>query len=208
MESSRQRARARVRDMALCNSFDYFFTWTIAPELLDRYDAKTIYCKLRVFLSNAVKRKGFTYLVVPEYHVQKAGEDKPAIHMHGLCCLGQVKLERARDKRGRSMTDNKGRPVYHMLDWKYGFSTCVPLDGNHERAANYIAKYITKSDSSKIFGKWYLHSRDLVKGPDIVPLDPENYDEFRDTEKLKVHMQTEVEIHDGLRVLSEEFHDL
>lgn len=45
------------------------------------------------------------------------------------------------------------RPVYNMLDWKYGFSTCVPLDENYERTANYIVKYITKSDSGKIFGE-------------------------------------------------------
>ena len=89
LESSRQRARARVRDMALCNPFEYFFTWTIAPDLLDRYDPKAIYPKLRNFLSNAVRRKGLSYLIVPEYHEQKPGEDKPAIHFHGLCALGR-----------------------------------------------------------------------------------------------------------------------
>lgn len=204
-EMSQRRAKARVRDLALCNEFDYFFTWTINPELLDRYDAKVIYRKLRIFLANAVRRKGFSYLVVPEYHLQKAGEDKPAIHLHGLCNLGSVRIERARGKNGRCLTDKEGRPVYHMLDWKYGFSTCVPLDQNCERTANYIAKYITKSDSGKIFGKYYLHSRGLIKGPEIIPLDPENYDEFRDQEKLNVHIQNEFEVHDGLRVLSEEF---
>lgn len=205
MEMSRQRAKAKIRDLALCNSFEYFFTWTINPQLLDRYDSKIVYEKLRNFLANAVRRKGFSYLVVPEYHVQKSGEDKPAIHLHGLCNLGSVRIERARGKNGRCLTDKEGRPVYNMLSWKYGYSTCVPLDGNYERTANYITKYITKSDSNKIFGKWYLHSRDLVKGPDIVPLGPENYDEFRDEEKLNVHIQTEFEVHDGLRVLSEEF---
>ena len=64
--------------MALCNPFEYFFTWTIAPDLLDRYDPKAIYPKLRNFLSNAVRRKGLSYLIVPEYHEQKPGEDKPA----------------------------------------------------------------------------------------------------------------------------------
>lgn len=205
LEMSRRRAKARVRDLALCNEFDYFFTWTIDPELLDRYDAKAIYRKLRIFLTNAVRRKGLAYLVVPEYHAQKDGEDKPAIHLHGLCNLGSVRIERAKGKNGRHLTDKEGRPVYHMLDWKYGFSTCVPLDGNYERTANYIAKYITKSDSGKIFGKYYLHSRGLIKGPEIIPLEPENYDEFRDEEKLNVHIQNEFEVHDGLRVLSEEF---
>ena len=186
LESSRQRARARVRDMALCNPFEYFFTWTIAPDLLDRYDPKAIYPKLRNFLSNAVRRKGLSYLIVPEYHEQKPGEDKPAIHFHGLCALGKVEIKRAKDKRGHRMTDRNGRPVFHMTDWKYGFSTRVPLDENRERTANYIVKYITKNGGAeKIFGKWYLHSRDLVKGPEIIPLDPERYNEFRDEAKLR-----------------------
>lgn len=206
LESSQQRAKARVRDIALCNPFEYFFTWTIAPNLLDRYAPEAIYHKARTFLSNAVRRKEFSYLIVPEYHEKKPSEDKPAIHLHGLCTLGRVRIERARDKRGRRMTDDEGRPVYNMLDWKYGFSHCVPLDENRERTANYIAKYITKNDGAeKIFGKWYLHSRDLVKGPEIIPLPPENYDEVRDEGKLKAHIQHEIEIYSGLRLLSEEF---
>ena len=207
IKMSQQRAKSKVRDLALCNmdKFDHFLTWTIDPDLLDRYDPKAVYHKLRTFLGNAVHRKEFSYLLVPEYHKKKAGEDKPAIHLHGLCHLGKVRIERARDKLGRRRTDNEGRPVYNMLDWKYGFSSCVPLDENYERAANYVAKYITRGNGGKIFGKWYLHSRDLVKGPDIFPLDPENYDEFRDEEKLKAHIQHEGEIYSSLRVLSEEF---
>ena len=210
VEMSQRRAKAKVRDLALCNmdKFDHFMTWTIAPALLDRHDPKAVYRKLRLFLGNAVRRKDFSYIVVPEYHEQKPGEDKPAIHLHGLCHLGKAKIERARDKLGRRMTDDEGRPVYNMLDWKYGFSTCVPLDENYERAANYVAKYITKGNGGKIFGKWYLHSRDLIKGPDLVPMEPENYDEFRDNEKLKTHIQNEFEIHSGLRLISEEFHKI
>ena len=204
MEVSQQRAESKIRDIALCNDFEYFFTWTIDPNLLDRYDPKAIYKKLRVFLSNAVSRKGFSYLIVPEYHKQKPGEDRPAIHMHGLCNLGQVAIERAKAKDGRCMTDKKGRPIFNMVDWKYGFSTCIPLDENRERTANYITKYITKSNE-KVFGKWYLHSRGLVTSPKIIPLLPENYDLFRDDEKLKAHIQSEVEICSTLRLLSEEF---
>ena len=39
-----------------------------------------------------------------------------------------------------------------MIDWKWGFSTCVPLDDNYERTVNYVTKYITKAED-KIFGK-------------------------------------------------------
>lgn len=204
---SMRRAKSKVRDLAICNSFEYFFTVTIDPKLLDRYDAKAVYSKVRTFLSHMVQRKDFSYLIVPEYHEQKSGEDRPAIHLHGLCNLGEVRIERARGKSGRRLTKG-GRPIYNILDWKYGFSTCSPIDPDtYERAVNYVVKYITKGngESGKVFGKFYLHSRNLVKGPNTYPLAPENYDEFRDEEKLKAHIQHEGELYSGLRVLSEEF---
>ena len=54
LESSQQRARARVRDMALCNPFEYFFTWTIDPDLLDRYDPNNVKKFLEVVKSGAL----------------------------------------------------------------------------------------------------------------------------------------------------------
>lgn len=65
-----------------------------------------------------------------------------------------------------------------MTAWTWGFSTCVRLDENYERAVNYVSKYITKSDT-KIFGKWYLSSRCLKKRPDIYPLERIPYDEYK-----------------------------
>ena len=70
---------------------------------------------------------------------------------------------------------------------------------------NYVIKYITKSDC-KIFGKWYLSSRGLKKGPELIPLEPIRYDTFRDQEKLKVHIQNENQIYpDGPFMIIEEF---
>ena len=207
-EESQRRAAARVRDIALCNRFEYFFTWTLDGSLIDRYDSEAIYVKVRNFLGNAVKRKGFYYVLVPEYHTLKEGEEPPAIHMHGLCSLGDVPITRALDKAGRPLSDKHGRPIYNMTAWTWGYSTCVPLDENYERAANYIVKYITKSEE-KIFGKWYLSSRNLIKHPEIIPLDAMRYDEFRDCEKLKNKVQYEAKIYDdcngGLYLITEEF---
>ena len=91
-----------------------------------------------------------------------------------------------------------------MPTWKYGFSTAVPLDKQYERTVNYVTKYITKSDQ-KIFGKWYLSSRGLKKSPEIIPLEPIQYDQFRDDEKLKMHIQNEHQIYpNGPRLLTEE----
>ena len=36
LEVSRARARAAVRDIALCNQFDYFITWTLDGSLINR----------------------------------------------------------------------------------------------------------------------------------------------------------------------------
>lgn len=182
LEESQRRAAAKIRDIALCNQFTHFFTWTLSPDLIDRYDVQEIYKKLRVFLSNVSRRKGFQYVLVPEYHKKKEGEASAAIHFHGLCILGSVKLVRATGKDGLPLFDSAGREIFNMSDWKYGFSTCVPLDENYEKAVNYCCKYISKSEE-KIFGKWYLSSRSLVKSPDIIPLARIDFDSFIDSSK-------------------------
>lgn len=142
-------------------------------------------------------------IIIPEYHKLKEGADKPAIHMHGLCNLGAIQIERALSKSGRKRSDGNGRPVYNMTDWLWGFSTYVPLDNNYERAVNYVTKYITKAEG-KIFGKWYLCSRSLIKKPEIITLDPIPFREFRDEEKLKMHQQFENEIFGGVKIISEQ----
>lgn len=171
LTESRRRARAAVRDIALCNGFTYMFTWTLNAKIIDRYDADNLKEKLRTFLSNATQRKEFEYICVPEYH--KDG----AIHIHGLCNLGKVQIVPALKNDGTQRTTNN-RPVFNMPDWKFGYSTCVPIDDNYERACNYVAKYINKADS-KIFGKWYLSSRHLKKRPDIANLERMDYEGFR-----------------------------
>lgn len=202
-DESKRRARASVTDIALLNLFSYFFTWTLNGDLIDRYDAEQVSRKVQTFLRNATQRKGFQYVLVPEYHKQKKGEDRPAIHMHGLCNLGAVQIERALSKNGRKRSNKQGRPIYNMTDWKWGFSTCVPLDENYERTVNYVTKYITKAEN-KIFGKWYLCSRGLIKKPEIITLEPIPFREFRNAEKLQLHQQFESEIFNGVKIISEQ----
>ena len=208
-EISQRRAKAKIMDIALCNPFSYFFTWTLDGNLIDRYDEKAVYQKVRAFLSNAVSRKNFEYVLVPEHHKIKEGEEKPAIHMHGLCNLGQVKIQPAYytkgPRAGMQIKDNSGRTIYNMVDWKYGFSTCISVDGQYERTVNYLTKYITKSDE-KILGKWYLSSRNLRKSPEIIPLDGISFDEFLDEKKLAAHEQILIDLYEnGPQMVVEEF---
>lgn len=171
LEVSRARAKSAIRDIALCNPFTHFFTWTLNARLVDRYDDEAVKKKLENTLRNLVRRRGFRYVCVPERH--KDG----ALHFHGLCIPGGVRLDRAVSPCGNELSTNSGRPIYNMRDWPWGFSTCIPIDENYARTVNYLLKYMTK-DSEKIFGKWYLSARDLRKKPDIFLLDGMDYDSF------------------------------
>lgn len=165
MAVSRARARAAVRDIALCNHFTHFLTWTLDAALIDRYDVDEVKRRVTSTLKNLGFRKGFRYVIVPEFH--KDG----AIHFHGLCSLGSVRLCPACNPHtGQPLHTDRGQPVFNMQDWTLGFSTCIPIDENYERTCNYIVKYLSK-DSQKIFGKWYLASRGLRKRPDITLID-------------------------------------
>ena len=169
---------------------------------MDRYDPDEVYRYLKPALSNLHQRKGFIYLLVPEYHKLKPGEKSPGIHFHGLCRFDSIKLERAM-KRGKPRFDNHGRPVYNMTDWPYGWSTVVPLDEDCQKVAAYIAKYITKQPY-KILGKYYLCSRILVKKPKIIPLlDGADYLAYRDDDKLMSGVQQEINLYSDVYLLSE-----
>lgn len=207
LAESKRRATAKVRDIALCNEFSHMFTWTIDPNMVDRFNPQEVYKKVRIFLSNMVQRCNFQYIAIPEYHKKPDEQGRRGIHLHGLCTLGSVEIQRATSPKGQPITDKQGRPVYNMNGWKWGFSTCVLLDGNYERAVSYVSKYISKG-TEKIFGKWYLASRGLKKGPDIITLAPVPYLEFKDEAKMKVHIQNETEIYPSVYMISEELPEL
>lgn len=171
LEVSRARARRAVRDIALCNPFTHFFTWTLDPKCIDRYDVQAVQKKLEQTLRNLVQRKHFLYVCIPERH--KDG----ALHFHGLCILGDVRLSRAITPSGACLSSSSGQPIYNMDDWPWGFSTCIPLDDSYIRAVNYVVKYINK-DCEKIFGKWYLSARCLHKKPDVCLVDGVDYGTF------------------------------
>lgn len=201
-QSAQARARRAVYDIALLNPWDWMFTWTLDPQKVDRYDPDEVYRYLKPALSNLHQRKGFVYLLVPEYHTLKPGEKRPGIHFHGLCRFDSVKLERA-TKRGKPRFDKHGKPVYNMTDWPYGWSTVVPLDEDCQKVAAYIAKYITKQPD-KILGKYYLSSRDLVKEPKIIPLlQGVDYLAFRNDDKLMSGVQQEINLFSDVYLLSE-----
>ena len=151
-ERSVNRAKKKVHDIAALNDFDYFITWTLDDRKIARCDPSTVSKKLKIFLSNKVKRNEMSYVIVPELH-----SDGKAIHMHGLIS-GDFQLEAS-----GLFTPDK-RSIYNMPDWKYGFSTCIELNGDREKAANYISKYISK-EFRKLFGNFYYAGGNVKRWP-------------------------------------------
>lgn len=178
-----KRAVDKVYDLAFQNEWSYFMTITIDPEQFDRQDVKEVYKKLSAWLRNQVSRKGLKYLLIPEQH--KNG----GIHAHALIndCfklehsgryLYNGKAYKAETLQKKGIDINLLKPVYNVPEWKYGFSTAIPVDGNPARLACYITKYITK-DCKKIFGKYYLSSRNLNRDTEISLCNSEKFDELK-----------------------------
>lgn len=159
-----KRAKGRIFDIAMCNQFDYFVTWTLDADKINRYDADEISRRLKKFLDNKVQRNNARYLVIPEHH--KDG----AIHMHGLL-FGDFDMVDS----GKKTKD--GKTIYNMPQWSLGFSTAIKLDEHKDRVSRYITKYVTK-EFKKIFGSfYYAGGHGLVRKPKTELYDVD-YDSF------------------------------
>ena len=169
-DDSLKRSKDKIFDIAFMNAdlWEYMVTLTLDKDKIDRYDKKEVNKKIKKWLGHLVERNNVNYLIIPELH--KDG----AIHFHGLIS-GNLKLEFS------NHYDNNNRPIYNLLNWKYGFSTCVPLDDNRVAVCKYITKYVTKS-TTKILGNIYYCGGHFINR--YVPCVYQNidYNTFKGTE--------------------------
>lgn len=147
-----RRARAAVRDLALCNDFRYFVTLTLDRAKVDRYDMAAITRKLNCWLDNAVRRRGLAYVLVPERH------QDGAIHFHGF-------FNDALEVVYSGHTDGQGHEIFNLPAWSLGFTTAIRLYGDYASAVGYVCKYIGKQ-GEKPGGRWFYSGGKLRK-PDI-----------------------------------------
>jgi hypothetical protein len=185
LDRAARRAAAKVRDLALSNSFRWFITLTLDPAKVDRYNVKEVTRHLNTWLDNQVRRREAAYVIVPELH--KDG----ALHFHGLVndCGGFVPSGtwkvpgRAKPKKPRSKAEAARwaaegpeagyHEVYNWDAWPWGFSTALELWGDYDAAVAYVCKYIRKQTNTpkgKIAGRWYFHGGKL-QGPKVSYLD-------------------------------------
>ena len=182
-----RRARAQVRDLALCNPFSHFVTLTLDPARVDRYDMEAITRKLNAWLSNQVQRRGLRYVLVPERH------QDGAIHFHGFFNDvlervdsgtvippggGKPRKPRSRAQRAAWLAEG-GRVVWNLPGWSLGFTTALELVGDYHRAVSYVCKYIGKQQAphgtgaDKPGGRWYYSGGELARPRvELADLDP------------------------------------
>lgn len=167
--SARRRAVRRLRDLIQCNDWSYFVTVTFDQSKIDRCDYGVVIRKVNTFLDNRVRRSGWSYVGVVEHHADHRG-----LHFHFLVngdlrlvnsgtvlrpCGGRpVKLSTA---IRQGYNKDQLRPVYNLAEWSLGFSTAIEVYGNVKALANYVGKYLTKSDENKIGGRWFYHGGKL-----------------------------------------------
>lgn len=166
LQESISRAKSKIFDLAMCNSWDYFFTGTLSPEKYDRYDLDKFHKDLTRFFRNQGRKYNckIRFLLIPERHSDGAW------HMHGL--IGGLSADALKQFAiGDTMSwqiarlVEKGDIIYNWLDYskKFGFTTLGKVK-NRQAVNKYITKYITKDLSctvSDVGAQMYYRSRDL-----------------------------------------------
>lgn len=151
---SLSRSRARVFELAMCNEFPFFCTFTQDEKMRDRFDLndfrKDFTMLIRNLNRNRADEEKIRYILIPEKH--KNG----AWHMHGLLSgltaenLRPFKVTERIPERIKKQIRN-GKPVY---DWtayrkRFGYFTCTKVE-NPTACAKYVTKYITKDLSLSV----------------------------------------------------------
>ena len=184
-----RRARKRLFDLVSCNpDCNMMVTLTLNGADFPRDEWKKIISRLNTWLDNMTRRHDLKYILVPEFH-----KDGAAIHFHGFVNESALDLARALNPHTGKPLFQKGRAVYNITNWKYGFTTAVRVgksESDHDFAARYVLKYITKGQE-KIGGRYYLHGGDLKEpsfeyfNADFSALsDSDGWQEFAVTERL------------------------
>lgn len=164
-QSSISRARNRIWELSICNDWDWFFTITINPEKLDRFNLNIFHLEFTKFLYEYKHRKyKVKYLIIPEKH--KDG----AWHFHGL--LAGLPAEELTEFRiGMKMSGCIAKLVYQgrcirfskPIQDKFGYNSFESVK-NRQAVAKYVTKYIGKNlerSVTEVGAHLYYHSRGL-----------------------------------------------
>lgn len=136
------RTKSHIRELALCNNFEYFGTITINNYFCNRYELDDCQKKLKkLFRRLHDKNHDFKYLVITEKH--KDG----AFHFHGLFS-------------GLDLYCNQYNYFSNYDLDELGFNSFSVIK-DYNKCCNYITKYITKDCVKNSHNQLYIRSKGL-----------------------------------------------
>lgn len=169
LDPALSRARRVVLELALCNDWKYFCTFTLSKDKHDRTDLDSWHKKFTQWLRDQRKKYpglDCRFLLVPEEH----NETKGTWHMHGF--FGDISSALVSFKdlwdSGENIPWSLAENGY--LNWrdyesKFGFCS-FGLIRNKVAAGFYVTKYLSKSlneSAIKVGGHLYYASRPLFR---------------------------------------------
>ena len=173
-EAAVSRAKARIFELAMCNEFTFFCTFTQDEKMRNRFDLAAFRKDLAQLIRNInrgrAENEKIKYLLIPEKH--KNG----AWHMHGLMMnLGEkdlraFTLKERLPKKIRAQIE-KGVAVYDFTRYRraFGFFTCTEI-ANKTAVSKYITKYISKdlSATARESGQHLFFASQGLKGKETI----------------------------------------
>jgi hypothetical protein len=147
LHASLIRSRGMIRQIALCNKWDFFCTMTIDGEKHSRSDLKAFRRKLSKWFNNynTNRQTKVKYCLVPELH-----KDGVNWHIHGLISglpVSHLQAFTLQDNIPRKMKQmlKQGRELFNWQEYAIVFGW-VSLEQiiKPDAVAFYISKYITK----------------------------------------------------------------
>lgn len=142
------RARGKIFELAMSNSWTWFTTFTLNPEKHDRTELSS-YKKLATWIRNynRIHDVKISYLIIPELHA-----DGRSWHFHGLLeGIPREELEEFKEEKGKRLPiqilieSRKGNQIYNWPAYQkaFGYITLSEIR-NGIAVSKYICKYLTK----------------------------------------------------------------
>lgn len=146
LDNSISRTRSKVFELAECNPWELFVTFTLDAKKYDRHDLQNFIGDLSHFIRNYKASKGVNikYLLIPEQHQDGAW------HMHGFLMglpLSHLTPFRKSDRITKKIRARLANGI-QVYTWKayaerFGFADIEVIE-NPEAVSKYITKYITE----------------------------------------------------------------
>lgn len=169
---SLSRTRSTIKEICLCNSFEYFMTVTVSSQNCDRFSLQDVQDRMKK-LFKKIKRKytDFKYIFITEKH------EKGGFHFHGM-----IKGIPKQDLKLFTVNDNipwklkrlilMGDNIYHfnIFDNEMGWNTFSPIK-DYNKCCSYITKYITESCIRNEHNQIYFCSRGLKRAEEELMID-------------------------------------